>query len=178
MFFQNYSIFKFIIPADKQRIDSPLDANAAADRLRVVTVKRHWIRVLATVPGTFEGTITGDRFSILTSAEGYKVFGFARIRNLGRPVCAGRLTPLPGGCRVAVTLRPQGLMLAVMAYLFVFAMIMVPLVPAQTWQQNHIDPKLPAAFPVIFVLNYAIGTAAFWFMRNRALKALRAVLLA
>ncbi len=167
---------KYIIPFDRQVIDSPLDVAEAAGRLRSVTVKRHWVRVLAAVPGTFEGAVADDRFSVLTSAEGYRLFGFARVRNLGRPVCHGRLSPASQGSRVEITLRPQGLMLAVMAYLFVFGLVMVPLVPAETWRTNHIDPKLPEAFPVIFVLNYAIGTAAFWVMRNRALKAFRAAL--
>ena len=110
------------------------------------------------------------------AASSYKVLGFARIRNLGRPVCTGRLTPTPGGCHARITLRPQGFMLFVMAYLFVFGFVMVPLVPLDVWTQNHIDPKLVAAFPVIFVLNYIIGTAAFWTMRKRAIAALRLVL--
>ena len=171
-----FSMLKYIIPFDRQTIDSPLAVDDAVDRLRTVTVKRHWVRGLAAVAGTFEGTVAGDRFSVLTSAEGYRVFGFARVRNLGRPVCYGRVSAAPTGSRIEMTLRPQALMIAVTTYLFIFGMLMVPLVPAATWQQNHIDPKLPAAFPVIFVLNYAIGTAAFWVMRKRALKALKDVL--
>ncbi len=167
---------KYIIPFDRQVIASPLDAAEAARRLRAASVKRHWVRVLAAVPGTFEGVVEDQHFCVLTSAEGYKVLGFARIRNLGRPVCSGRLTPASGGCRIRVTFRPQGFMLAVMAYLFVFGFVMAPLVPAATWTQNHLDPKWVAAFPAIFVLNYIIGTAAFWTMRNRALRALRQVL--
>ncbi len=167
---------RYVIPFDRQTIDSPLSVDAAAERLHAATVKRHWIRVLAAVPGTFEGAVTGDRFTVLTSAEGYKVLGLARIRNLGRPVCAGRISQAPDGSRIELTLRPQGLILAVMAYLFVFGMVMVPLVPAAVWMHNHIDPVLPRAFPVIFVLNYAIGTAAFWFMRGKAVKALYATL--
>jgi len=165
-----------IIPYDRQAIDTSLTIAEAAQRLRAATVKRHWIRILASVPGTFEGAVADDRFCVLTSAEGYKVLGLARIRNLGRPVCAGRLVATPGGCRINVTLRPQAVVMAVLAYLFVFSMILVPLAPRAAWLQAHIDPKLPAAFPVVFVLNYAIGTAAFWVMRNRAIKALRAVL--
>ena len=171
-----FSFLKYFIPFDREMIDSPLAAGEATERLRATTVKRHWVRVLAAVPGTFEGTVEDDCFSVLTSAEGYRLFGFARMRNLGRPVCRGRLSPVPGGCRAAVTFRPQGVMIAVMTYLFVFGLLMVPLVPADTWRQNHIDPALPRAFPVIFVLNYAIGTAAFWFMRGRAVRALKAVL--
>lgn len=167
---------RYVIPFDRQVVDSPLSPTEARERLQAVTVKRRWVRVLAAVPGRFEGTIGDDRFSVLTSAEGYRVFGFARVRNLGRPVCTGRLVSAPGGSRADINLRPQGLILAVMAYLFVFGMLMVPLVPAETWRQNHIDPKLPAAFPVIFVLNYIIGTAAFWIMRNRALAVFRTVL--
>jgi len=170
------SALKYIIPYDRATIDSPLDGQEAAGRLRAASVKRHWVRLLAAVPGTFEGTVDGERFTVLTSAEGYKVLGFARIRNLGRPVCTGRLTPTPGGCHARITLRPQGFMLFVMAYLFVFGFVMVPLVPLDVWTQNHIDPKLVAAFPVIFVLNYIIGTAAFWTMRKRAIAALRLVL--
>ena len=170
----------YVIPWDRATIDSPLGVVEATGRLQATTVKRHWVRVLAAVPGTFEGAISGTReharFCVLTSAEGYKVLGFARIRNLGRPVCDGRIAAATGGCRVRVTFRPQGFMLAVMAYLFVFGFVMAPLVPAATWTQNHIDTKWVAAFPAIFVLNYIIGTAAFWTMRNRAIRALREVL--
>jgi len=169
-------MLNFVIPWDRQAIDSPLDAADAAQRLQAVTVKRHWVRILAAVPGTFEGAVEDGRFRVLTSAEGYKLFGFARIRNLGRPVCTGRFVPSAAGCRVEAAFRPQGVVIAVLAYLFVFSMILVPLVPPAVWSQNHIDPRIPAAFPVVFVLNYAIGTAAFWLMRRRALKALRTVL--
>jgi len=167
------SALKYIIPYDRATIDSPLDGQEAAGRLRAASVKRHWVRLLAAVPGTFEGTVDGERFTVLTSAEGYKVLGFARIRNLGRPVCSGRILPHAAGCRVEVRMRPQGFMLAVMTYLFAFGFIMGPLVPRDLWTQNHIDPKWVAAFPVIFVLNYIIGTATFWVMRKRALEALR-----
>ena len=174
--FSPISILKFIIPFDRQTIESPLNLSQATENLSSVTTKRRWINGLVAAPGTFEGMVDEDRFRLLTSAEGYRVFGFARIRNLGRPVCAGRLTPAVEGCRADIKMRPQALMIAVTAYLFLFGMILVPLVPAHTWSQNHIDPKLPAAFPAIFVLNYAIGTAAFWFMRNRAVRALKAML--
>ena len=171
---------KYIIPYDRTRIDTSLGVVQATGRLQATTVKRHWVRVLAAVPGTFEGAVGGTleegRFTVLTSAEGYKVLGFARIRNLGRPVCSGRISPHAAGCRVDVRMRPQGFMIAVMAYLFVFGFVMGPLVPREAWTQNHIDPKWVAAFPVIFVLNYIIGTAAFWTMRNRAVAALRRAL--
>ena len=168
---------KYIIPYDRATIDTSLGVVEATGRLQATTVKRHWVRGLAAVPGTFEGAVGGTleegRFCLLTSAEGYKVLGFARIRNLGRPVCSGRISPHAAGCRVDVRMRPQGFMLAVMAYLFAFGFIMGPMVPHDMWTQNHIDPKWVAAFPVIFVLNYIIGTATFWVMRKRALEALR-----
>jgi hypothetical protein len=88
-------------------IDSPLGVDEAVARMREVTVKRHWIRFWNAVPGTFEGSISGNRFTVLTSAEGYRAFEWIRSRNLGRPVCSGHITPAPGGSRIRIGTRPQ-----------------------------------------------------------------------
>jgi hypothetical protein len=169
-------ILKYLIPWDRQTISCPLTVAEATQRLRAVTVKRHWVRVLAAVPGTFEGTVADDRFTVLTSAEGYKLFGFARMRNIGRPVCGGRLTALPDGCRVVVNFRLQWVVTVAMTYLFAFGVVFVPLCPPDIWRTNHIDPVLAHMLSIIFVINYIVGTLTFWVMRNQALASLRSVI--
>ena len=169
-------ILKYLIPWDRQALSCALPPDEALERLRAVTVKRHWVHLRGAVPGTFEGKIEDDRFTVLTSAEALKLFSFARMRNLGRPVCLGRLMPEPGGCRIAVRFRPQWLVTVALVYLFGFGVLFVPFCPPGVWRANHIDPAVADALPFVFAVNYVVGTLTFWAMRNQALATMREVL--
>lgn len=173
-------ILKYLIPFDRLTITCRLTTTEVVERLRAVTVKRHWLRLWSAVPGTFEGKVSADRFRLLTSAEGFELFGWARTRNGGRPVCTGRLAPAPGGCRIDLNLRPQAALLLVMAYILAFMPLVLWLYIFGTWKSVDGDESLARVglmlFPCAFLLNYIIWTRMFWIMRNRALAAFRRVL--
>jgi len=98
-------VLKYIVPFDRFVVDTPLRIDEVHARLKAVTVKRHWFRIFKAVPGTFEGTLRRDGFVLLTSAEGYQLFGFSRMRNAYRPICSGTIEPSPGGSRITVRAR-------------------------------------------------------------------------
>ncbi len=169
-------ILDHILPSRQFVLDCPFDAAEAAAKLKAVTVKRHWIRFWSGVPGTFEGYVRGNRFSLLTSAEAYQFFGFTRTRNMTRPVCSGRIEPASNGCRVVVRLRPQLGFVLLMIYIFAFAGFVGWFLYHDGLYRDFDFPFPLIIFPIVIVLNLAIYLGFTGTMGKRARAALQGVL--
>lgn len=168
-------VLKYLVPFDRFTVDTPLRIDEVHARLQAVTVKRHWFRLFKAVPGTFEGTLKRDRFTLLTSAEGYQLFGFYHMRNAYRPVCFGTIKPGPGGCRIAVRAR---LPLFFMVFMATWTMLFLTVALA-IWLQSPEDIQYAAAplmVTAIFLIMWTIAVGVFRFMLHRFKSALEHVL--
>jgi hypothetical protein len=168
-------VFEYLAPFDRFEVDTPLRIDEVHARLAAVTVKRHWFRLFSAVPGTFEGTLESDRFVLLTSAEGYQMFGFSRMRNAYRPICAGAIAPSPGGSRITVRAR---LPLFYLVFLAVWGIGVVAMTGDLYLESGYDADYLifVAIASAMALAMYGSMTRTFWIMRDRFKRALEQVL--
>ena len=155
-------ILKYVLPWGAFTIVSAESAEMIAASLRGITGPAHELMGPDDISGksyVFVGTVEDRQFRLSTPLEDFSLVGFARTRNICRPVLNGRIHPAAEGCVITVGVRMQ-----VFSYILLTGLMLTLLTGAIF---AYAEQK--AAIPVICaVIVVSFCNGFFWFMVHKA----------